>query len=1456
MTNTYVDIGFNSGDLEIADGESVTLTFYVYFKATYIADFDNEVLSFMVDADNHGFTADSSGSTFPAEFYLGDFNSNDFTIDVEATELRFIQQPTDVDGNTTMTPAVTVAYTDANGNIDEDVDGLGATTELTASGATLSSSTTTDGTPVEGIITFNDIKFVTAGTDVTLTVTDDNNVIDDSVTSDPFDVTGEPEISVEGLGVEIVDGDTTPDTADGTDFGDVNYQDGSTVTHTFTIKNTGNVNLELSGADIIDIYGTNDTDFTVTANPDTVIAPGESTTFEITFDPDSYDIRTASVSIVNNDSDEDDYNFNIQGNGISDEEVDWGNVQWPETGSITSGDTFNVYAQVYKQNVTEDDDNSNDGITVWIGYSTVDNDPTDPNNDADWTWVEATYNTDANDNDEYVAEIGSSLADGTYYYASRFQINGGPYKYGGFDDGFWDSTYADGGASKSGKLTVDVIDWLNLQWPHEGDITEGGNYNVYARVYEPGITDDDDNSNDNITVWIGYSTQNNDPTDPANASDWTWVEASYNTGYSSTDNDEYMADIGTTLAPGYYYYVSRAQINGGPYVYGGFDQGFWSNIYAGANPNESGKLWVKTPPEINITGYSIGIDSGDDTPDLADGTDFNHVKVDGVTTSRTFVIYNLGESDLNLTGSPLVSISGTNADDFSVTTNPDDTIGENTTTSFTITFDPSDYGLRTATVSIDNNDSDENPYTFDIQGTGADYTNCSGVDYAQDFEDTPAKPELTIALQTSHLEDSSGLSTTLYPDGENFYANGSNALYIYGDYGGTLKFDPVNTLDFNDVEFSIRTAAFAGSSSNGMDTGDYITVLVSLDGGNTFSEEVKITGYSNAKWSFDTGKGIASAAYDGDDDPLVFTPASGGYRTDDGYSTIKITHIPASENLVIKIWTSEDSDSEYWMLDDARLKLRNATTWDGSAWNNGAPVETVKMIINGDYNTADDDNVNACECEIQEGKTLTINDDTFVVVDNDIYNNGTILVENKGSLVQLNPEGINSGTGTFQLNKTANEVDEFYEYVFWSSPLKSDGFTLGDIVTDAWRYYEYDNANDQWVQLSDSDVPVAGKGYAITAPDGTDSAINITANFVKDHDPFNNGTITTPIYAIENNLVGNPYPSAIDFHKLVDENPDISGEYALWTNCADLDADGHHQDSGYTTYTVSDGDGTAVQACNDNGGYSPVAGQYIASAQGFMLVGSADGTLSFNNSQRVTGNNDNFVNRPAATNKDVVWIDILDHEGKFNQMAVGFYTGATDAYDRLYDAKNANEGNGFNLSSLLEGEKLSIQGLKKTADLNRVVPLSLENNATRNITFRIHRLEGFDNVNIYLKDNYLNTMHDLKASDYLTTVESGIFDDRFELVFTQVLDVDEQNIDPNAVLLMQNEGIFNLQAAGEHQITGVQVYDITGKLVYENNTVKQTQLSIDLSNISTGNLLLFRIQLDNEGIVVKKAIKN
>lgn len=152
------------------------------------------------------------------------------------------------------------------------------------------------------------------------------------------------------------------------------------------------------------------------------------------------------------------------------------NLQSPPTVAINPGETATVYAQAYGEGITEAA-GSGEGVTAWIGVNTTNTDP------ATWeetTWIPATFNVQSGNNDEFMATIGAGLASGTYYYASRFQLDGGDFVYGGYSTtggGFWSAT------NVSGVLTVNCdvdaptgIGPLSLCFETTGDElpTEGG----------------------------------------------------------------------------------------------------------------------------------------------------------------------------------------------------------------------------------------------------------------------------------------------------------------------------------------------------------------------------------------------------------------------------------------------------------------------------------------------------------------------------------------------------------------------------------------------------------------------------------------------------------------------------------------------------------------------------------------------------------------------------------------------------------------------------------------------------------------------------------------------------------------------------------------------------------------------------------------------------------------------
>jgi hypothetical protein len=143
--------------------------------------------------------------------------------------------------------------------------------------------------------------------------------------------------------------------------------------------------------------------------------------------------------------------------GVASASLDWANLQWPPTATITEGGSFVAYGQVYEPGVT-DAAGQGAGIESWFGWNSTDTDPSTWSN-----WIAGSYNVDQGNNDEYMATIGTGITMGTYYYASRFRITGGNYQYGGYSaggGGFWDGTTYTSGFLTVNPFTITTFPWL------------------------------------------------------------------------------------------------------------------------------------------------------------------------------------------------------------------------------------------------------------------------------------------------------------------------------------------------------------------------------------------------------------------------------------------------------------------------------------------------------------------------------------------------------------------------------------------------------------------------------------------------------------------------------------------------------------------------------------------------------------------------------------------------------------------------------------------------------------------------------------------------------------------------------------------------------------------------------------------------------------------------------------
>jgi hypothetical protein len=263
--------------------------------------------------------------------------------------------------------------------------------------------------------------------------------------------------------------------------------------------------------------------------------------------------------------------------------VNWANLQWPGSGTINCGGSLTVYGKVYDAAYTPAA-GVNPSITVQVGVHTAN---TDPSTWPAGVWSTANYNAQVVNDDEYIANIGSNLSQGTYYYSFRYALNGTTcYRYGGFQGGFWN-----GSSNVNGVLTVNGLDWVNLQFPANGSICASGNFNVYGQVYEAGITNSQ-GATAGLIAEIGVSNTNSDPSTWASNA---WSAASFNA--QSGNNDEFVGTL-SGLSAGTYYYTWRYKLaNSCNYQYGGYNAsggGFWNG-----SSNVNGVLTVYANPVAN-----------------------------------------------------------------------------------------------------------------------------------------------------------------------------------------------------------------------------------------------------------------------------------------------------------------------------------------------------------------------------------------------------------------------------------------------------------------------------------------------------------------------------------------------------------------------------------------------------------------------------------------------------------------------------------------------------------------------------------------------------------------------------------------------------------------------------------------------------------------------------------------
>ena len=504
--------------------------------------------------------------------------------------------------------------------------------------------------------------------------------------------------------------------------------------------------------------------------------------------------------------------------------------------------------------------------------------------------------------------------------------------------------------------------------------------------------------------------------------------------------------------------------------------------------------------------------------------------------------------------------------------------------------------------------------------------------------------------------------------------------------------------------------------------------------------------------------------------------------------------------------------------------------------------------------------LNLCSIKIADGvlfsvpanKTLILNN---AIVGADIEGTGKLVFENNSALLQ-NTEELNTNSNV-EYKRTTPLLNR-YDFTYYSSPVANA--TLYDVspATLYDKYFSY--ANNAWVPESSSNVMTAGKGYIIRAPQTYEISGNplpFAANF---NGRPNNGPIAITVSPTvgDFNLIGNPYPSEVDAVKFVQANTALDGTIYLWRhiNSPSLIEGTHYYGYNNTDYLTKNGLGST----------DGPAEYKVAAGQSFMIktVNETGSFVGWNNQMRMaTGSTPATFHKMQNTNpakevKEILpsagrfWLELKANSGAFQRILVGYVAGATENYDRMYDAEQINSGDVAFYSIANDQQQLAIMAKGLPFNREEVIPLGFTSATSGNHTISKFMEDGFmSDYAVYINDKLTNTVHNLSQSDYTFATAAGTFNNRFVIAFKlKTINLVDSSAKPNTVVIFDKAEAVQLHS-GQSLIDTVVIYDLSGRVVARKFNCNSAEVA--LSSLPRKNqLLVVEVHLENGTVETQK----
>jgi len=509
--------------------------------------------------------------------------------------------------------------------------------------------------------------------------------------------------------------------------------------------------------------------------------------------------------------------------------------------------------------------------------------------------------------------------------------------------------------------------------------------------------------------------------------------------------------------------------------------------------------------------------------------------------------------------------------------------------------------------------------------------------------------------------------------------------------------------------------------------------------------------------------------------------------------------------------------------------------------------------------------------------------------------NDNLVLESNAVLLQDNASPGNVGNILVKRGAHMRKAD----YTYWSSPVTGQkllntagGTNSGTYTTGGFsegtpnnRIYRYNEPDDTFKASVDA-MFLPAKGYAVRGKDIyliTDPGNNPVADEFKFTGTPNNGNYFFDIQKSKNtisggitydhgyNLIGNPYPSHIDFIKFFNlsngtkNNSDvIFGKAWFWTNVpgAPTTQNGSaYTPNNYAILSLAGGTpATGVDVTETTG--SPIPNEFIKVGQGFIVQmkgtpptgtdPALSATLKFDNSIRTNNTTGNFYNSKITGNEiNRYWVKLVSPYNIVNTILVAHMNGATNAYDPDYDADLLSLGDD-SFYSKLNTQKLQIQARNNPLNNDDVISLGTKYSTNGTYKIKLGDKEGVfaSGQKIYLKDKLTGSLTDLTDQEYIFTASKGIDETRFEIVYKNLEVLASDELSKSGFLVYKDGGYFVIKSS--NNLGQVELYDAGGKLINFKST-SQKEIRWDMNMLPSG---IYIIKAQNSGkIITKKIIK-